>query len=137
MSILSKKYTEITDKELKTAIKEKFGYLARFCKIAKFDLYEVNKMFLSRNVEKKEKFFNSFMAAANKKVDQKITGELTDTNVLMIKTCLYNNYKSVNEFCRVNPEFGKEWISKLFAGGVNKVTPHVELMCKVLSMKIK
>lgn len=136
MKIFELAYEQITDAELLKALKEKYSHVSRFCKIAGLDISEFNKMLRIKNPSKRSEYFNNVMSIAVVTDNAPIKGvELTESQLSNIKVVMYKKYKNVDSFCR-EYGFSKTWMSKLFSGGVIKITPNTEEICKILKVKL-
>ncbi len=137
MNNLKKPFKELSNTELKEAIQEKFGSLARFCKHARFDLYDLNKLLrlkaTAENIAKLNLIYKTAKVLKNNIIEGE---ELNDQHRESLRKGIYANYRNISDFCGKNPEYINNWISKLIHGDIRKITPKTKKLAKLLNVKL-
>ncbi len=137
MSNLKKPFKELNNLELKEGIQSKFGSLARFCKHAKYDLYDLNKLLrlkaTAENVAKLNLVYKTAKVLKNSIIEGE---ELNDQHRESLRKGIYAKYRNISEFCNKNPEFINNWISKLLHGDIRKITPKTKKLAKILNVEL-
>lgn len=131
----AKPFEEMTGNELKTAIKNKFGNIARFCRLTGRDVYTFNKLFrLKRSPENLNELQAIYIEAkaiqngpANNELDAPVRKK--------IKAAIFAKSNNILEFCE-KYGFSNTWVSTVLNGGVQKITPKVKQLFTALDMNV-
>lgn len=117
------------------AIQEKFGSLRRFNLMAgrpEFDLYYWKKKPFKnqgRFKDLKARVIEDFEKLKNEHL------YLTNNDLDMIQTAIWNTSRTVTAFCDKYPEFANSWISRLLSGEFRKVTKKIKRLLYILELE--
>lgn len=102
-------------------IKEKFGSLSAFARVAKIDRYELQKTFARQTMTNRE-YLKLERLMNRKKSPPKTT---YDSKLKKLIKAI-NKYGGVYKFTKDNPEFSRRYVYVVCSGGTNKLTDTVQ-----------
>lgn len=117
----------MTKARLQKQIKDKFGSISKFARLARVDRYDLQKLFARKDEDADvvQEIWGICQATANK-------GESTDLNqaVILRLSKAIKKAGGAYRFSKENPEFAHKSVCQILAGKRKRITPNVNKLLK-------
>lgn len=133
-TFFDKPFEAMKPEELKAAIKNKFGNIARFCRLTGRDVYTFNKLFRLKRTQANMSQLHAIYISAKNTPDRPADNELGAGLRKRIKAAIFAQHNNILAFCK-KEGFSNSWVSTVLNGGVHKVTPKVYELLDALNIK--
>jgi predicted nucleotidyltransferase component of viral defense system len=134
---MKNQFNKLSNDQIKKSIQDKFGSLARFCRLSNNDLYDLNKLLrLKKTPENIKKLKEIYLQSKTIKDSIIADEELTTEQIELIRKGIYQKSRNIIKFCEDNPAFLNTWISKLLHGEIRKITPKTKRLAKILKVEL-
>lgn len=120
--------------DLKQRIKKKYGSVNRFARLVKKEYHTIRAAIESDDKEKKKWLKDLISKTPNKTLDNY---EMPKGLPEKIRISIRAKYDTYLNFHAEHEEFLPYWISGLVNGKMQRLTPKVVKLCKILKIKIK
>jgi len=114
------KNPDVEKRDVKKFIKDKFGGLAKFCRISGYDRYEMQKLFQMQEPHMRK--LRELMAIARRTKPGHDPKELSSEDLAKMKEAI-DKAGGVSKFVELNPQFKRRTVFKILAGGIKRISP--------------
>jgi hypothetical protein len=126
---------EVEALALKSAIVDKFGSLAHFCRLTQRNLQDVN-VALRKKTAGNTDFLNAIKEEARTKKAGPAPGyHFTDSHKKKLRDAL-NRFGTATDFCQKYPQFSSQFISRITNEGLQRITKKARALASILSVEL-
>lgn len=121
-------------KALKSEIRNKYGSMHNFCRIANISYSRINMFFVGRlKKESEEKLYSEVKVLVDTLLNQMANQTMTEEERKSIRGIIFSKFKNVRTFCLDHDEFSITFVSKVVNGQRRKKDKKYERFLSVIS----
>jgi len=122
----------ITTETVRNEIKTKFGTYSRFAALAKYDRYELQKLFSRKDNDPKD--LSAVLSLCRKTKIGNTPGEISDEQISALSKALMKK-GGVIKFCRMNKQFPEKSVYQILSGRRKRITEKVQELLDYFKIK--